>query len=112
MLERAEAAQAATNCFTRIDADEALSGAKESAERWRAKEPAGPVDGVPVTVKDLILTRGTPTLRGSRTVRAEGPWPEDAPSVARLRESGAVFVGKTTTPEFGWKGVTDSPRHG
>ncbi|MFI9258759.1 aspartyl-tRNA(Asn)/glutamyl-tRNA(Gln) amidotransferase subunit A [Streptomyces sp. 2333.5] len=112
VLERAEAAQSATNCFTRIDADEALAGARESEERWRAGEPAGPLDGVPVTVKDLILTRGTPTLRGSRTVRAEGPWDEDAPSVARLRESGAVFVGKTTTPEFGWKGVTDSPRHG
>ncbi|MEU5241603.1 amidase [Streptomyces lydicus] len=112
VLERAEAAQAATNCFTRIDADEALSAAGESAGRWRAGAPAGPVDGVPVTVKDLILTRGTPTLRGSRTVRADGPWEEDAPSVARLRESGAVFLGKTTTPEFGWKGVTDSPRHG
>ncbi|TJZ55963.1 amidase [Streptomyces piniterrae] len=113
VLERAEAAQARTNCFTRIDADEALSAAKESAERWRAGTPAGPVDGVPVTVKDLLLTRGAPTLRGSRTVRADGAaWDEDAPSVARLRESGAVFVGKTTTPEFGWKGVTDSPRHG
>ncbi|MEU9503915.1 amidase [Streptomyces sp. NPDC048196] len=111
-LERAEAAQAATNCFTRIDAEPALAAAAESAERWRRGTPAGPLDGVPVTVKDLILTRGTPTLRGSRTVRADGPWPEDAPSVARLRESGAVFLGKTTTPEFGWKGVTDSPRHG
>ncbi|GAB7033322.1 amidase [Streptomyces sp. NPDC021749] len=111
-LERAEAAQAATNCFTRIDAEPALAAAAESAERWRRGEAAGPLDGVPVTVKDLILTRGTPTLRGSRTVRAEGPWEEDAPSVARLRESGAVFLGKTTTPEFGWKGVTDSPRHG
>ncbi|MFH8572716.1 amidase [Streptomyces sp. NPDC017993] len=112
-LERAEAAQARTNCFTLITADEALATAKESEERWRAGEPAGPVDGVPTTVKDLILTRGTPTLRGSRTVRAEGPaWDEDAPSVARMRQAGAVFVGKTTTPEFGWKGVTDSPRHG
>ncbi|UZJ31255.1 amidase [Streptomyces endophytica] len=111
-LERAEAAQATTNCFTRIDAEPALAAAGESAERWRRGTPAGPLDGVPVTVKDLILTRGTPTLRGSRTVRAEGPWEEDAPSVARLRESGAVFLGKTTTPEFGWKGVTDSPRHG
>ncbi|WP_030806417.1 amidase [Streptomyces sp. NRRL S-337] len=111
-LERAEAAHAATNCFTRIDAEPALTAATESAERWRRGAPAGPLDGVPVTVKDLILTRGTPTLRGSRTVRAEGPWEEDAPSVARLRESGAVFLGKTTTPEFGWKGVTDSPRHG
>ncbi|MFJ9410939.1 amidase [Streptomyces sp. NPDC101393] len=112
VLEAAEAAQARTNAFTRIDADGALAEAKESEERWRRGEPAGPVDGVPVTVKDLILTRGVPTLRGSRTVGAEGPWEEDAPSVARLRESGAVFVGKTTTPEFGWKGVTDSPRHG
>ncbi|MEU7634619.1 amidase [Streptomyces sp. NPDC039016] len=113
VLERAEAAQAAVNAFTRIDADQALAQAAESAERWRRGAPAGPVDGVPVTVKDLLLTRGTPTLRGSRTVRAEGAtWDEDAPAVARLRESGAVFVGKTTTPEFGWKGVTDSPRHG
>ncbi|MER7987394.1 amidase [Streptomyces noursei] len=113
VLARAEAAQAAVNAFTRIDAEAALAQATESAERWRRGEPAGPVDGVPVTVKDLLLTRGAPTLRGSRTVRAEGAtWDEDAPAVARLRESGAVFVGKTTTPEFGWKGVTDSPRHG
>ncbi|MFG2212773.1 amidase [Streptomyces sp. NPDC048638] len=113
VLERAEAAQARTNCFTRISADEALAEAGASAERWRSAEPAGPLDGVPVTVKDLLLTRGTPTLRGSRTVRAEdSAWDEDTPSVARLREAGAVFVGKTTTPEFGWKGVTDSPRHG
>ncbi|QHC20929.1 amidase [Streptomyces sp. GS7] len=113
VLERAAAAQAATNSFTRITADEALAAAGESAKRWLRGEPAGPVDGVPVTVKDVLLTRGTPTLRGSRTVRAEGAvWDEDAPAVARLRESGAVFVGKTTTPEFGWKGVTDSPRHG
>lgn len=111
-LERAEAAQARTNAFTRIDADQALAEAAASQERWRRGEPAGPVDGVPVTVKDLILTRGAPTLRGSRTVSADGPWEEDAPSVARLREAGAVFLGKTTTPEFGWKGVTDSPRHG
>ncbi|ARF55459.1 amidase [Streptomyces gilvosporeus] len=112
VLERAEAAQARTNCFTRIAADEALAEAKESAERWRSGTPAGPVDGVPVTVKDILLMRGAPTLRGSLTSREEGPFDEDAPSVARLRESGAVFVGKTTTPEFGWKGVTDSPRHG
>ncbi|RSO42230.1 amidase [Streptomyces sp. WAC 06725] len=113
VIERARWAQERVNAFTRIDADEALTAAKESAERWRSGRPAGLVDGVPVTVKDLILTRGTPTLRGSRTVREEGMvWDADAPSVARLREHGAVFVGKTTTPEFGWKGVTDSPRHG
>ncbi|KUL53141.1 amidase [Streptomyces sp. NRRL F-4489] len=113
VLQRAEAAQAAVNAFVRIDGEEALAQAAASAERWRRGEPAGPLDGVPVTVKDLLLTRGAPTLRGSRTVRpGDAAWDEDAPAVARLRESGAVFVGKTTTPEFGWKGVTDSPRHG
>ncbi len=65
-----------------------------------------------MTVKDLFLTRGWPTLRGSHLIDAAGPWDEDAPAVARLRESGAVVLGKTTTPEFGWKGVTDSRRHG
>ena len=54
---------------------------------------------------------GHPTRRGSKTT-AEDAVAEDAPPVARLREAGAVFLGKTTTPEFGWKGVTDSPLTG
>ncbi|MFF3763054.1 amidase [Streptomyces sp. NPDC001922] len=112
-LERIERTEPALNAFVRVDAEEALGRAAESGERWRRGEPAGLVDGVPVTVKDILLQRGGPTFRGSRTVRAEGrSWDEDAPAVARLREHGAVFLGKTTTPEFGWKGVTDSPRHG
>ncbi|MEV6394910.1 amidase [Streptomyces sp. NPDC051907] len=111
-LERIEAVQPLVNAFTRVDADEALAQAEASAERWRRKEPQGRLDGVPVTVKDVLLQRGGPTLRGSKTVRTQGSWHEDAPSVARMRAHGAVFLGKTTTPEFGWKGVTDSPRHG
>lgn len=111
-LERAELAQPRVNAFTRLETDAALTAAKESEERWRAGAPAGPLDGVPVTVKDIILMRGGPTLRGSRTVRTNQPWDEDAPSVARLREQGVVFIGKTTTPEFAWKGVTDSPLQG
>ena len=67
---------------------------------------------MPVSVKDLLLTAGWPTLRGSRTIETAGPWPDDAPAVARLREHRAVLLGKTTTPEFGWKGVTDSPLTG
>ena len=51
-------------------------------------------------------------MRGSRLIAADQDWSEDAPSVARLREHGAVLLGKTTTPELGWKGVTDSPRFG
>ena len=89
-----------------------MAAAERSAARWRAGEPLGPADGVPTSIKDLLLTRGWPTLRGASLIDERGPWDEDAPAVARLRESGAVLLGKTTTPEFGWKGVTDSPRYG
>lgn len=112
VTEQAEKVQPHVNAFVRIDGDEALAQARGSEERWRRGEPQGPLDGVPVTVKDILLMRGGPTLRGSWASSTEGPWEEDAPAVARLREGGAVFLGKTTTPEFGWKGVTDSPRHG
>ncbi|QES41768.1 amidase [Streptomyces venezuelae] len=111
-LRRAEEGQPRVNAFVRIMADSALAQAEASAERWRRGAPQGLVDGVPVSVKDLLLLRGEPTLRGSLTVRPEGKWNEDAPSVARLREHGAVFIGRTTTPEFGWKGVTDGPQSG
>ncbi|MGW6457936.1 amidase [Streptomyces sp. NPDC055078] len=111
-LDRIEEVQPLVNAFVRVDAEAALAAAGRSAERWRRGEPRGLLDGVPVTVKDLLLQRGGPTLRGSATVRAQGTWDEDAPSVGRLRAHGAVLLGKTTTPEFGWKGVTDSPRHG
>jgi aspartyl-tRNA(Asn)/glutamyl-tRNA(Gln) amidotransferase subunit A len=67
---------------------------------------------VPTSIKDLLLTRGWPTVRGSTLIDESGPWADDAPTVARLRETGAVLLGKTTTPEFGWKGVTDSLRYG
>ncbi|MEU1334248.1 amidase [Streptomyces sp. NPDC005865] len=111
-LRRAEETQPAVNAFVRTEPESALAQAEASAERWRRGAPQGLVDGVPTTVKDLLLMRGGPTLRGSRTVRPEGKWNEDAPSVARLREHGAVFIGRTTTPEFGWKAVTDGPQSG
>lgn len=111
-LDRIEQIQPRVNAYSRVDGEEALRQAEESAERWRRGEPAGLLDGVPVSVKDILLMRGGPTLRGSRTVRTEGPWDEDAPAVARMRDHGAVFLGKTTTPEFGWKGVTDNPVDG
>ena len=72
----------------------------------------GALDGVPALIKDLLLVKGWPTLRGSKTIDRNQNWNQDAPSVARLREQGAVFLGLTTTPEFGWKGVTDSPLTG
>lgn len=96
------------NAFCLVDEKSALAAARASEARWQKGAPQGAVDGVPTTVKDLILTKGWPTLRGSRAIDKHQAWDEDAPVVARLREAGAVLLGKTTTPEFGWKGVTDN----
>jgi len=100
------------NAFCLVDEKRALADAKASEARWRKRAPIGLLDGVPASIKDLVVTKGWPTLRGSKTVDPKGPWNDDAPAVARLREHGAVLLGKTTTPEFGWKGVTDSPLTG
>ena len=102
----------ALNAMCHLDEKTTLAMAEASAKRWKAGKPLSPLDGVPVLIKDLLLTKGWPTSRGSKTVTKDGPWDVDAPSVARLREAGAVFMGLTTTPEFGWKGVTDSPLTG
>jgi aspartyl-tRNA(Asn)/glutamyl-tRNA(Gln) amidotransferase subunit A len=102
----------ALNAMCHLDEKTTLTMAENSAKRWGAGKALGPLDGVPVLIKDLLLTKGWPTLRGSKTKSREGPWDHDAPSVQRLREAGAVFMGHTTTPEFGWKGVTDSPLTG
>lgn len=103
---------AEVNAFVLVDEERAIAMARESTHRWQVRQPLGPADGVPASIKDMLLTRDWPTLRGSSLVDESGPWEVDAPSVARLRESGAVFLGKNTTPEFAWKGVTDSIRHG
>jgi aspartyl-tRNA(Asn)/glutamyl-tRNA(Gln) amidotransferase subunit A len=111
-LERVSRYDAEVNAFRLVDDAAALSAAAESERRWLGGVPAGALDGVPVGVKDLFLTRGMATLRGSRSIRPEQDWDIDAPAVAALRRHGAVILGKTTTPEFGWKGVTDSPLDG
>ncbi len=95
-----------------IDAHTTLQQAEASEQRWAEGDPLSPLDGVPVAVKDLLVTKGWATRRGSLSVDPKGPWNEDAPTVARLREAGAVLIGKTTTPEYGWKGTTDSPLTG
>ena len=100
------------NAMSRIDEKTTLKQARSSERRWKKGEAFGPLDGVPLLIKDILLTIGQPNLRGSKTVNPDQNWLEDAPSVARLREAGCVFMGRTTTPEFGWKGVTDSPLTG
>ncbi|MDH3688882.1 MAG: amidase [Gammaproteobacteria bacterium] len=111
-LDRIASLDQRLNGFCLVDSDAALAAAKASEARWHKGQPTGLLDGVPSAIKDLILTKGWPTLRGSLTISRDQSWDEDAPCVARLREHGAVFLGKTTTPEFGWKGVTDSPLTG
>jgi aspartyl-tRNA(Asn)/glutamyl-tRNA(Gln) amidotransferase subunit A len=111
VLNRIEALNPRLNAFNLVS-DQAIEDAKASEARWSSGQPRGLLDGVPVSIKDIILTRGWPTLRGSKTINPKGPWDDDAPATARLREHGAVLLGKTTTPEFGWKGVTDSPLTG
>ncbi|WP_437964362.1 amidase [Sorangium sp. So ce260] len=112
VLAQVERHGAPLNAFVVLDEERALDAARASEARWVRGAPAGRLDGVPVSVKDLLLTRGWPTRRGSRTVDASGPFTEDAPAVARLREHGAVLFGKTTTSEFGLKGAGDSPLTG
>jgi aspartyl-tRNA(Asn)/glutamyl-tRNA(Gln) amidotransferase subunit A len=110
-LNRIERMDPVYDAFVTLDRRGALDAAHASEERWLRGEPAGLIDGLPVTVKDLVVVKGMPTRRGSRTT-SPAPGEEDAPPVARLRRHGAVFLGKTTTSEFGWKAVTDSPLTG
>ena len=103
--------------FVLVDEPAALAAAQASTERWTAhrrdsSHAVGSLEGIPASIKDLILTRGWPTLRGSRTIDPSQPWDTDAPATARLREAGAVLLGKTATPEFGCKGETNSPLSG
>lgn len=110
-LARIERFEPEINAFVVRDEAVTLAMAEASQARWLKGEAFGPLDGVPVTIKDNIGVAGWPMRRGS-AVASDAPWLEDAPATARLREAGAVFLGKTTMPEYGWKGVGDSPFSG
>ncbi len=112
VLRRLEAVDGNLNAFCHRDDDTVRAMAADSDARWKRGEPLGPVDGVPTSVKDVLRVKGWPTRLGSKTVEAARDWDRDAPSVQRMREAGAVFIGMTATPEMGWKGVTDSPLYG
>jgi aspartyl-tRNA(Asn)/glutamyl-tRNA(Gln) amidotransferase subunit A len=118
-VEATEAALAAIerhnpslNAYCLVDRPRAIEAARHSEARWMQGAPLGLIDGVPTFIKDLVLTAPWPTLRGSRLVDPDQDWSQDAVLVGHLRRSGAVLLGKTATPEFGWKGVTDSPLNG
>src|SRR5579862_7638025 len=111
LLARLDRLQPKINAFCLVDRDGAIAAARASEQRWHDSKPLSPVDGVPATIKDLMLMRGFPTRRGSHLM-PDTPDTEDSPAVARLKEAGAVILGKTTTPEFGWIAVGDSPLTG
>jgi len=112
MLDRIERFNPRLNAFTSVDAEGALASARRSEERWQRGQPLGALDGVPVTVKELLAAQGWPLRRCSRATPENATADYDAPCVARLREQGAVLLGKTNSPEFGWKGVTDNLLYG
>ena len=112
VLARIDAYNGAVNAFRFVDREGAEKAAAESETRWMKGEPLGPLDGVPASVKDILLVKGWTTTYGSDLLADRTPSTEDAPCVARLREAGAILLGLTQSPETGWKGVTDSPAHG
>ena len=100
------------NAWVHVAADAASRDARASAARWARGTPIGPLDGVPVGVKDLLAVAGQPMRRGSPAYAADFTPTEDAPIVARLRAAGAILIGKTATPDAGCKLDTTSLVHG
>ncbi|MBO0709872.1 MAG: amidase [Acetobacteraceae bacterium] len=111
ILERIETHNPAVNAFAHLAADQALDAARDAEAAVMKGEKLGPLHGVPVTIKDLAITSTMPTEFGSHIMKAHRP-SEDAPFVTRLAGAGAILLGKTTTSEFGWKGVSESPLSG
>lgn len=111
VLARAEALQPELNCFITLCGAEAMAEARIAERKVMSGEPLGLLHGLPVTVKDIVNTRGVKTTFGAVPYKDNIPT-EDAAAVAKLRAEGAILIGKTTTPEFGSKCLTDSPLFG
>jgi aspartyl-tRNA(Asn)/glutamyl-tRNA(Gln) amidotransferase subunit A len=111
VLRRIEALQPTVNAFITVTADQAREAARRAEATLMAGGDLGPLHGVPFSVKDLLFTKGIRSTMGSLIFADQVP-AEDAVPVRRLREAGAILIGKTTTPEFGHKPLTDSPLFG
>lgn len=107
VLDAIEASQATLNACVTINREDARAAAAVADIAVDAGVKTGPLHGIPVTVKDMVAVAGMPNKNGSFTCENDIPT-EDAPAVRRLRAAGAIVVAKTTTPEFGHKGLTDS----
>jgi len=110
-LDRIEAVNPRINAIYHLDADGALEAAKRSERRWLAGTPLGILDGIPITIKDALPTIGMPSYRGSaaETVKIADT---DHPTVARVREAGAIVLGKNTMCDYGILVSGTSSHHG
>lgn len=111
ILERIDQLDSVLRAFVTVCRDEAMTMARAADERRRSGQSLGPLDGVPVSIKDIILTKGIRTTAGSKLQETFVP-DTDAIVVERLKAAGAIIIGKTTTPEYCHKTVTDSPLTG
>lgn len=111
VLARCEEINPVLNALPYIDTERALGQARASEARWSKGEPLSPLDGVPVSIKELIRVKGWPLTMASK-LTDKSPQNEDATTVSRLREAGAVIFASNASPEYGFKGVTDSPLNG
>lgn len=112
VLKRSEQLNPVINAFFYVDAEGALEAARLSTERWSRGAPQGPLDGIPVSIKDSIAVAGMPMYRGAAPFRRRGPSTFNAPPAARLVESGAILFAKTTMPDLGMLASGVSSAHG
>src|ERR1700742_4253919 len=105
LLDRIAALEPKVNAFVHLAADQAMDAARAAEAKMMSGERIGRLHGVPVTIKDLTITKDMPTQQGSFIYQGNQPT-EDAPMVTRLRDEGAIVLGKTTASEFGWTGVS------
>ena len=111
VLGRIEHLNPKVNAFCTVTADQALDAARRAEQSVMRGEPLGPIHGLPFSIKDLAFTKGVRSMFGSHIFATRVP-DVDAPYVRRLKAAGGVMLGKTTSPEFGWKGLGDSPLTG
>ncbi len=111
-LSRIERCEPKLNAMFIVQAEAALAAAQASGARWLAGTPLSPLDGVPVTIKENIYTRGDPAPIGTAANAGLPPAAEDAPPAARVREAGCVILGKTTMPDYGMLSSGLSSIHG
>ena len=107
LLKRVEKLNPRLNAFVTIPAEEALCAAKRAEQAVMSGERLGPLHGVPLHVKDNLYVAGSRTTFGSKLFE-QNITAADCPAVKRLRAAGMIVMGRTNTPEFGWKGVTDN----